>query len=597
MKDLFARIGRFVEARPGSILAGTLVLIVLAVLGATQTHIDTTQEAFVDRGSDTSKNSTAFARAFGSDPVVVMIPGTPAELTSPEGLAKVKSLTDAVGADNEVLSCTSVLTLLGVAQLPTGVSLDQPGVATGIVFGTDGKPTANFAQLFPNGHELIDITLKPGLSVEQKGQVSRRVEDAVKAAGLPSGTVVAGYPRLYGEIASSIIHDMAVTAVVAVFLMIAVLYIVFPVRRRLMALPVVVVGVLFTFGITGAAGISLTLVTMAGLPILLGLGMDFAIQFHNRYEEELGRGDTPAAGLIHALTHIGPAVGTAVLATILGFLALLLSAVPAVRDFGLLLAVGVGVLYCLSLVGLNALLYRFDKVPARADRKARAKAAASEGKASEGKAAPRTNPRFDIGHYLTYVSSAAIKVAPLTLTAAVLFAIGGLYVDHFIPVQTDIAKLVPADAPGVVAMNQVRDVTGSSSYVQFLVQAGDVTSPKVLGWMAEFQAREAQKHSQIVGSSSLASLLGVKSTADAPGQLIVAMALTQIPPSIRSGLISDDHRSASIMFNLTPMSTQDQADLIVSMQADASPPAGRSRRSCRSSSSPAGLRARCGSSA
>ena len=60
---------------------------------------------------------------------------------------------------------------------------------------------------------------------------------------------------------------------------------------------------------------------MAGLPILIGLGADYAIQFHNRYEEEIGRGDTPASAVIDAITHIGPAVGIAVLATALGWLA------------------------------------------------------------------------------------------------------------------------------------------------------------------------------------------------------------------------------------------------------------------------------------
>ena len=144
--------------------------------------------------------------------------------------------------------------------------------------------------------------------------------------------------------------------------MVVVLYVVFPVRRRLMALPVVVVGVLFTFGITGAAGVSLTLVTMAGLPILLGLGMDFAIQFHNRYEEELARGDTPAAGMIDALTHIGPVVGTAVLATILGFVTLGLSSVPGRprlrRPARARRRRSSTSSRCSS---LNALLYRFDK--------------------------------------------------------------------------------------------------------------------------------------------------------------------------------------------------------------------------------------------
>jgi len=569
MRALFTRLGRLVEARPGSILVATVVLVGLALIGVTQTRIVTSQEVFVDSGSDTARNSVAYATAFGGDPLVVMIPGTPQELTSPATLGKIRTLTDQMARDSDVGSTVSVLTLLSAAQLPSGVSLDQPGVATGIVFDAAGKPNSAFASLLPTGHELIEITLKGRLTVDEQNKVSNRVQDAVKAAGLPDGTVVGGYPRLYSDITSSITRDMGVTAVVAVLLMVVVLYVVFPVRRRLMALPVVVLGVLLTFGITGAAGVSLTLVTMAGLPILLGLGMDFAIQFHNRYEEELARGETPAAGLIDALTHIGPAVGTAVLATILGFVTLSLSAVPAVRDFGALLALGVAVLYCVALVALNALLYRFDKAPGLAvgeeeiDRPA----------AGAADSAARRGPRVDLSRYLVQVSSLSERFGLPVLAVAAVLALGGLAVDHLVPVQTDIEKLVPADAPGVLAMNEIREVTGSSSYIQFLVTADDVTSPDVLQWMSGFESREMQRHSQIVGVSSLPVLLGMQPGSPAPGAQIVAGTLSQIPTAIRSSIVTDDHKAASLTFDVTEMSTADVATLIGSIQGDANAPA------------------------
>ncbi len=574
MRTLFIRLGRFVEARPGSILATTLVLIALAVVGASQTRIVTTQDAFVDSNSDTARNSVAYAAAFGGDPLVVMIPGTPQDLTSPQAVDRIRTLTDQLGKDPGVRSIVSVLTLLSTAALPAGVSLEQPGVATGIVFAADGKPTAAFASLFPSGHELIQISLSPGLTIDQQGQVSDRVQEAVQSAGLPDGTVVAGYPRLYSEIASSITRDMAVTGFVAVLLMVVVLYLVFPVRRRLMALPVVVVGVLFTFGIMGAAGVSLTLVTMAGLPILLGLGMDFAIQFHNRYEEELARGDTPAAGLIEALTHIGPAVGAAVLATILGFVTLSLSSVPAVRDFGALLALGVAILYCVALFALNALLYRFDKAPRVAAVADEVRPAGDDHIAGTPPSRAQHTPRLDVGRGMAAISSLSVRFGSIVLVAATVLAIGGLAVDHLVPVQTDIEKLVPADAPGVVAMNQVQDATGSSSYIQFLVRSDDVTSPAALDWMAEFAAREMQKHPLIVSVSSLASLLAVTPGSQVPGAQVVAAELAQVPAPIRLGFVTDDHKAASLTFNTVQLSTSDVAALIQSMQAEADPPSG-----------------------
>jgi hydrophobe/amphiphile efflux-3 (HAE3) family protein len=463
----------------------------------------------------------------------------------------------------------SPLTLASAGPLPEGVSLDQPGVATSIMFGEDGKPNAAFARFFPSGNMLVQVTPAANVSVDGWGSLTTHVQDEIKAVGLPNSTVVAGYPRLFSELPSTVMHDMAVTGLVAILLMIVVLYIVFPVRRRLLALPVVLVGVLFTFGITGALGVSLTIVTMAGLPILLGLGMDFAIQFHNRYEEELARGETPAAGLIDALTHIGPAVGAAVLATILGFMTLSLSSVPAIRDFVTLLALGVAILFVVALVALNALLYRFDKEPSVAE------VAASSAPAADVLAkAPARKPRLDIGRYLAALASFSVRRGPIVVAVAALLAMGGLAADHLVPIQTDIEKLMPADAHGLVAMNQVSQATGSSTPIQFLVTAPDVTSPAVLGWMADFETREMKAHSEIVDVTSLPVALGLEPGAAAPTQAAISKAIAQIPAPIRSSLISDDHRSAAVTFDVKEMSIAQVADLIKTMQGEANAPAG-----------------------
>ena len=44
---------------------------------------------------------------------------------------------------------------------------------------------------------------------------------------------------------------------------------------------------IWAFGIAGYLGIPLTIVTIAGLPVMLGIGIDYAIQMHARVEEEV----------------------------------------------------------------------------------------------------------------------------------------------------------------------------------------------------------------------------------------------------------------------------------------------------------------------
>lgn len=573
MHALFARLGRFVERRPRAILFATVVLVALGAIGASGTKIVTSQDILVSKSSQAYHEYQAYGRAFGGDPLMVLIGGTQDELTSAKTIKALESLHAELGRDRSIRSVVSPLTLLKTVQLPPGVTLETPGIAKGIIYAADGSPKQQFTSLLPKGHEIMVVRLAGGLTVDEEKATAARVLKAVDAADLPGAPIVAGNARLISDITNSITKDMALTGGVAILLMVVVLYIVFPVRRRLLALPVVLVGVLLTFGLTGAIGLSLTLVTMAGLPVLIGLGMDFAIQFQNRYEEESGVGARPASGLITALTHVGPAVSTAVLATILGFTTLLLSSVPAVRDFGLLLAIGVAVLFCVSIVALNAVLYRLDR------RKDTATPTADNEPEPEP-AGPTTSdpdhrPTRGIPAALTWISASAMRFAPVVLTIAVLLAAGGFAVDHRLRVQTDIEKLVPSDTPGVHAMNEARKTLGSATSISILVTAPDVTSPEMLAWLGGFQSRVLSAHAdQIISADSVATVLKLQPNQAVPSAAVVAGTLKAVPADIRLGLISDDHTAASINFNTKRMAIAELDTLIHQIKQEAHAPTG-----------------------
>ena len=78
--------------------------------------------------------------------------------------------------------------------------------------------------------------------------------------------------------------------------------------------------------------------SIAVLPILIGLAVDYAIQFQSRVEEaraRAGRDGAASSTPSRARPASGaPTIATAALATATGFLVLLLSPVPMVRGFG-----------------------------------------------------------------------------------------------------------------------------------------------------------------------------------------------------------------------------------------------------------------------
>ena len=133
---------------------------------------------------------------------------------------------------------------------------------------------------------------------------------------------------------------------------------VFRSRLRLLPLGLALAAAALTFGLFGLVGGSLTMASIAVLPILIGLAVDYAIQFQARYDEAVAGG---ASGVRRpaAAGRGGPTIAIACLATAAGFLALQLSPVPMVRGFGLLLVVGIAIGFVLALTaGFAALSLR-----------------------------------------------------------------------------------------------------------------------------------------------------------------------------------------------------------------------------------------------
>ncbi len=94
---------------------------------------------------------------------------------------------------------------------------------------------------------------------------------------------------------------------IALAVMMLILLVLFDVRWRPLPLAVIVVGVIWAFGLAGYIGIPLSIVTIAGLPVMIGVGIDYAIQMHARVEEEvlIDRSEHP---IQETARNLGPAL-------------------------------------------------------------------------------------------------------------------------------------------------------------------------------------------------------------------------------------------------------------------------------------------------
>ncbi|MCW3012791.1 MAG: superfamily protein-like exporter, partial [Solirubrobacterales bacterium] len=225
-----------------------------------------------------------------------------------------------------------------------------------------GTPKSRFAYIFPaKDAALIQVRLKPGLTTPARKQAIETIRAAVRMPDwrLPNGKgsyVVTGAPVVVADLTDSISRGIGVLLVGALLVMALVLAAVFRTRLRLLPLGVAVAATGMTFGLLALVGASLTIATIAVLPVLIGLAVDYAIQLQSRVQEE-ERAGHPIADAVQAVAQAGvPTVLTAATATAAGFLVLLLSPVPMVRGFGVLVVVGIAIAFVLTLTLGTAVL-------------------------------------------------------------------------------------------------------------------------------------------------------------------------------------------------------------------------------------------------
>ena len=98
------------------------------------------------------------------------------------------------------------------------------------------------------------------------------------------------------------------------------------------------------------------------VPILLiGLGVDYAIHLTSRYREVIGQGENVDGAMTRAVTSVGIALFLATITTVIGFLTNVFNPVPALKDFGILSAVGIVVAFLLMLTFVPAVRIILDR--------------------------------------------------------------------------------------------------------------------------------------------------------------------------------------------------------------------------------------------
>ena len=471
---------------------------------------------------------------------------------------------------------------LGVDKTPR---LDDPDFVSTLVFDPSRgatTPKARFAYLFPSSRSaMIQVRLKPGLSDAQRERATALVREAVAMPAFAledaEGYTVTGVPVLAQDLSDALAGSLVRLLLIAVVVMAAVLALVFRRRLRLVPLVVALAAVTLTFGAMALVGAPLTMASIAVLPVLLGLAVDYAIQYQSRIPDPPG----PASAALAARRAV-PVIATAALATAAGFLVLLLSPVPMVRGFGALLVLGVGVAFAVALTGGTALLVALGR---RRRRGPLARSARGAGELLGAASRPLGRVARPAGRVGRATLRTALRRPGRVLALGLALAALGWIADTQTEVRSDLQQLVPQDLAAVRDLDTLQAATGVAGEVDVLVEGKDLTAPAVIAWMADYQRRvlKEARYSEAngCGRAALCPALSLpdlfQGGAAADRERVTAL-LDAVPPYFSQAVLTADRRTANLAFGIRLAPLDEQGRVIERMRAQLDPPAGVTAR-------------------
>lgn len=138
------------------------------------------------------------------------------------------------------------------------------------------------------------------------------------------------------------------------------------------SISVIMISLIVTLGLTGYLGITITVVTMVAAAMIMALGISYGINV--TYEFNLIKEQHHPKKAIAVLnTHIIRALVGSSFTTSAGFLALLAGVMPAMKNLGIVLAMGILITLLVSIIFLPVILYLFNKKSERTYRNAKKK--------------------------------------------------------------------------------------------------------------------------------------------------------------------------------------------------------------------------------
>lgn len=223
----------------------------------------------------------------------------------------------------------------------------------------------DFEQTGRPSKSLILLQLLPTNSTEETAKIDNTIINRIKTLSsmLPTISV-----QVTGQgVISAQINEVTLSAnqLIIPMIVVIIMIILFISYRKpsyvIFSILVFLFSSIWVLGTMAILGIPFSIIAVAIIPLLIGLGVEYSVVFFYNYRNELEKGKSSIDALKQTISDVGIAIFLAWITMFIAFISFVSATVPPVRDFGFLLALGVSYSFILTMTLSVSLRYIVDK--------------------------------------------------------------------------------------------------------------------------------------------------------------------------------------------------------------------------------------------
>jgi len=489
VRDALESTGRYAAENQRQVFAVVAVTALLSLgIGLSGVQMSMGMTLYVDDDSRTTHNWETLKGEFDTGNNVFVVVESD-RLYAPETVRAIDRL-DHRYATN-VDSVRQVTSFADLVRRGNGGEIPdtEAGVRRSLDRVRESSPTAaaQLDQLVPEQGTTVLLvgygevqTFDRGNFLPQRGAdiVYSELQTETNLANTPPGLAVTitGQPVFENAAFGLMLPEMITLFAGAFALIFAVVYLVMREKAErgwhvLLPLVTAMSALLYMMGAMGVLGYDFNAIMLGVMPIALGLGIDYTLQIHSRYIEERRAGSDPVAAASMATRTTGRALLIAMGTTVVGLGSLLVSAVPPVRQFGVVSAIAVLAAMALSVTLLPALLVRYD----RDDH-------GTVGSVDDGESGDWLEQA--VYRFTTGFSGGRPFV---TLLLAVLLVSGGAYAYPQVEPKQEMMDFWPQELDAKNDMERLSETVDSPNVIYVIVESDQAYTPAMFRDLATFQ--------------------------------------------------------------------------------------------------------------